>query len=332
MRRIRRRIHLGVDDPSVLEMEVVLLFPGQGSQKMGMGKDLADAFPEARRVFEEVDDALGFKLSTLCFEGPADDLTATLNAQPALLTHGAAVWSIVKGALSDSVTAAAGHSLGEHTAYHAAGSTTLTDAARLVRRRGQLMYETGVTRPGAMAAVLGKHTDSIESLCELATRSAGEVVPANYNTSEQVVVSGEVGGVERVMELAKLNGAKRAVRLPVSGAFHSPLMEPAVKGFTEAVDATEFAEPAFPVYSNVTEEPSTSADNARELLIKQLTAPVRWAGEVTKIATKYPNALFVEMGPGNVLTGLLTRIVPAAKGMACGTPADIEKLMNHIAQ
>jgi len=312
-------------------MEVVLLFPGQGSQKPGMGKDLADAFPEAKNVFDEVDDALGFKLSALCFDGPADELTQTLNAQPALLAHGAAVWAIARKALGDTVKAAAGHSLGEHTAYHAAGSTTLADAAKLVRRRGQLMYETGVTRPGAMAAVLGTLSDSIESLCELATRSAGQVVPANYNTAEQIVVSGEVAGVERVMELAKLNGAKRAVRLPVSGAFHSPLMEPAVKGFTEAVDATEFAEPQFPVYSNVTEEPSTSAADARELLIKQLTAPVRWAGEMTRIATAYPHALFVEMGPGNVLTGLLTRIVPAAKGIACGTPADIDKLINQIA-
>ncbi|HZJ01482.1 MAG TPA: ACP S-malonyltransferase [Gemmatimonadaceae bacterium] len=313
-------------------MEVVLLFPGQGSQKPGMGKDLADAFPEARRVFDEVDDALGFKLSTLCFEGPADDLTATLNAQPALLTHGAAVWAIARKTLGNSVCAAAGHSLGEHTAYHAAGSTTLADAARLVRKRGQLMYETGVTRPGAMAAVLGKLDDSIESLCELATRSAGLAVPANYNTAEQIVVSGEVAGVEKVMALAKLNGAKRAVRLPVSGAFHSPLMEPAVPGFKEAVDATEFAQPAFPVYSNVTEEPSTSSESARELLVQQLTAPVRWTGEITRIATKYPHALFVEMGPGNVLTGLLTRIVPAAKGIACGTPADIDKLINQIAQ
>ena len=232
-------------------MEVVLLFPGQGSQKPGMGKDLADAFPEAREVFEQVDDALGFNLSSLCFEGPADDLTATLNAQPALLAHGAAVWAVMKKSLGTMVTAAAGHSLGEHTAYHAAGSTTLGDAARLVRRRGQLMYETGVTRPGAMAAVLGTMNDSIESLCELAGRTSGLVVPANYNTKEQVVVSGEVGAVGKVMGLAKLNGAKRAVRLPVSGAFHSPLMEPAVEGFREAVDATEFAEPAFPVFSNV---------------------------------------------------------------------------------
>lgn len=312
-------------------MDVVLLFPGQGSQKPGMGKDLADAFPAARRTFEEVDEALGFSLSTICFDGPSDDLTATLNAQPALLTHGAAVWAVVREALGSSVCAAAGHSLGEHTAYHAAGSTTLVDAARLVRRRGQLMYETGIARPGAMAAVLGRLDDSIESLCELATRSNGLVVPANYNTAEQIVVSGEVGGVEGLMELAKLNGAKRAMRLPVSGAFHSPLMEPAVSGFREAVEACEFAEPSFPVFSNVTEKPSGSSSSARELLTAQLTAPVRWAGEVARIAAMYPRALFIEMGPGNVLIGLLTRIVPAARGIAVGTPADVDKLLTQLA-
>ena len=311
-------------------MDIVLLFPGQGSQKPGMGKDLAEAFPEAKRVFEEVDDALAFPISALCFEGPAEDLTATLNAQPALLAHGAAVWAVIKARVTPLVRAAAGHSLGEHTAYHAAGATTLTDASRLVRRRGQLMYETGVTRPGAMAAVLGKLNDSIESLCELATRSGGLVVPANYNTAEQIVVSGEVAGVERLMELAKLNGAKRAIRLPVSGAFHSPLMEPAVEGFSEAVNSTEFGEPAFPVYSNVTEEPSNSAGEARHLLIEQLTSPVRWTGEVQRIATRFPDALFVELGPGNVLTGLLGRIAPTAKGVACGTPADVEKLFSLI--
>ena len=312
-------------------MDVVLLFPGQGSQKPGMGKDLAEAFPEARRVFEEVDEALGFGLSELCFEGPAEDLTATLNAQPALLAHGAAVWAVTRDLFGAAVCAAAGHSLGEHTAYHAAGSTSLSGAARLVRRRGQLMYEAGVTRPGAMAAILGKLDDSIESLCELATRSGGLVVPANYNTAEQIVVSGEVKGVERVMELAKLNGAKRAVRLPVSGAFHSPLMQPAEEGFREAVLSTEFAEPSFPVFSNVTERPSNSADNARDLLIQQLTSPVRWAGEITQIAAEHPDALFVELGPGNVLTGLLGRIVPAAKGVACGTPTDVEKLQTLLA-
>jgi [acyl-carrier-protein] S-malonyltransferase len=311
-------------------MEIVLLFPGQGSQKPGMGKDISEVFPEARSVFEQVDESLGFPLSTLCFEGPAEDLTATLNAQPALLAHGAAVWAVVRRRLEPFVVAAAGHSLGEHTAYHAAGATTLDAAARLVRRRGQLMYETGVTRPGAMAAVLGKLNDSIESLCELATRSGGLVVPANYNTAEQVVVSGEVAGVERLIELAKANGAKRAVRLPVSGAFHSPLMEPAEEGFRESVMATEFVEPAFPVYSNVTEEPSASAEDARDLLIRQLTSPVRWAGEITRIAKRFPEALYVELGPGNVLTGLLGRIVPAARGIACGTPADVEKLYTLV--
>jgi len=312
-------------------VDIVLLFPGQGSQKPGMGKDLADAFPEARDTFAEVDEALSFPLSSLCFDGPADELTLTHNAQPALLAHGAAVWRVVRNSLLPHVRAAAGHSLGEHTAYHAAGSTTLPEGARLVRRRGQLMYEEGINRPGAMAAILGKLQQSVESLCEQATRSAGVVVPANYNTEEQIVVSGEVSGVERVMHLAKEAGAKRAVRLPVSGAFHSPLMEPAEKGLRDALASTNFAEPAFPVYSNVTEKESTGAADARELLATQLTSPVRWAGEITNIASRFPEALFVELGPGAVLTGLLSRIVPGARGVACGTPREVEKLLAQVA-
>lgn len=312
-------------------VDVVLLFPGQGSQKPGMGKDLAEEFTEAREVFGEVDEALNFNLSSLCFDGPADELTLTHNAQPALLAHGAAAWRVVKKALAPHVRAAAGHSLGEHTAYHAAGSTTLPEAAKLVRRRGQLMYEEGINRPGAMAAILGKLAKSIDSLCNQASRDAGVVVPANYNTEEQIVVSGEVGGVERVMQLAKEAGAKRALRLPVSGAFHSPLMEPAAKGLREALAATTFSEPAFPVFSNVTEKPSAGSDDARELLATQLTSPVRWAGEITHIAAQFPEALFVELGPGAVLTGLLSRIVPGARGVACGTPAEVEKLLAKVA-
>lgn len=296
-----------------------------------MGKELAETFAEARAVFDEVDDALGISLSALCFEGPADDLTLTHNAQPALLAHGAAVWKVVQRALRPHVRAAAGHSLGEHTAYHAAAATTLTDAAKLVRRRGQLMYDEGVNRPGAMAAILGKLDQTVESLCQQATRDAGLVVPANYNTEEQIVVSGEVSGVERVMQLAKDAGAKRALRLPVSGAFHSPLMEPAEKGLREALAATNFAEPAFPVFSNVTEKESSSAAEARELLATQLTSPVRWAGEITNIASRFPDALFVELGPGAVLTGLLSRIVPGAKGVACGTPNEVDKLLSQVA-
>jgi [acyl-carrier-protein] S-malonyltransferase len=312
-------------------VDVVLLFPGQGSQKPGMGKELAESFPEARAVFDEVDEALSLSLSALCFEGPAEELTLTHNAQPALLAHGAAVWKVVQAAVGSRVRAAAGHSLGEHTAYNAAGATTLTDAARLVRRRGQLMYDAGVTRPGAMAAILGKLDQTVDSLCEQASRDAGLVVPANYNTEEQIVVSGEVNGVERLMQLAKNAGAKRALRLPVSGAFHSPLMEPAEKGLREALASTTFAEPAFPVFSNVTEKESTSAADARELLATQLTSPVRWAGEIGNIAARFPDALFVELGPGAVLTGLLSRIVPGSRGVACGTPAEVDKLIRQVA-
>jgi len=296
-----------------------------------MGKELADEFPEARQVFEEVDEALGFSLSKLCFEGPAEELTLTHNAQPALLAHGAAAWKVVRSHIGSAVCAAAGHSLGEHTAYHAADATTLADAVRLVRRRGQLMYEVGLNRPGAMAAVLGKLEQSIESLCEQASRNAGVVVPANYNTEEQIVVSGEVSGVERVMELAKEAGAKRAVRLPVSGAFHSPLMKPAEDGLRQALATTPFAEPAFPVFSNVTQQESRSSADARELLATQLTSPVRWAGEITNIASRFRDPIFVELGPGAVLTGLLTRIVPGARGVACGTPAEVEKLLSKVA-
>lgn len=296
-----------------------------------MGKELAETFAEARAVFEEVDDALGVSLSTLCFEGPAEELMLTHNAQPALLAHGAAAWKVVQGALRPLVRAAAGHSLGEHTAYLAAAATTLIEAARLVRRRGQLMYHEGVTRPGAMAAIIGKLDQTVESLCQQATRDAGLVVPANYNTEEQIVVSGEVGGVERLMQLAKEAGAKRALRLPVSGAFHSPLMEPAEQGLREALAATSFAEPAFPVFSNVTEMESSSAAEARELLATQLTSPVRWAGEITNIASRFPDALFVELGPGAVLTGLLSRIVPGAKGVACGTPNEVDRLLSRVA-
>ena len=312
-------------------MDVVLLFPGQGAQQPGMGKDLAGAYPAARAVFDEADRALGFSLSTLCFEGPADDLRSTQNAQPALLTHGAALWATTKPKLAPHVRAAAGHSLGEFSAYHAAGSFTLGRAAVLVRRRGELMHEAGVRRPGAMAALLGELQESADVLCERASRDAGEVVPANYNSAEQVVVSGEVGGVERVMELAKDAGAKRAMRLNVSGAFHSPLMAPSAPGLEAALSEAGIDDPAFPVYSNVTEQPVSDAGAARSVLLRQLTSPVRWMGLVRNIAAAYPQALYVEMGPGNVLTGLVKRIVPGARTATCGTAADVENVLSLVA-
>ena len=311
-------------------MDVVLLFPGQGSQKPGMAKDLVETFPEAKAVFAEVDRALEAPLSTLCFDGPADELTLTHNAQPALLAHGAAVWAVVKERLAGRVKAAAGHSLGEFTAHHAAGTFSLAAAARLVRRRGELMYRTGVERPGAMAAILGTLSEPIEALCERASREAGLVVPANYNDAMQIVVSGETAGVEKLMELARAAGAKRAVKLNVSGAFHSPLMEPAVAGLREALAAASPSDPRFPVWSNVTEQPGTSARDAVELLLRQLVSPVRWAGEAGRLAAAHPGALFVEMGPGNVLTGLMKRIAPEAQTATCGTVAEVEALLGRL--
>ena len=312
-------------------MDVVLLFPGQGSQKPGMGKDLAEAFPQARAAFDAADKALGFKLSDLCFSGPMEELTLTQNAQPALLAHGAAAWAVIEDDARPRVRAAAGHSLGEFTAYHAAGSLTIEDAVRLVRRRGELMYKAGIERPGAMAAILGEPSTPIEAICEQASREAGLVVPANYNSPGQVVISGESAGVDRAMVLLKEAGAKRTIKLNVSGAFHSPLMATAAPGLEAALNEATFAGPRFPVYANVDASPVTDSRTARKRLLDQLSSPVRWTEEVTAIAAKYPNALFVELGPGNVLAGLVKKICPAVRTAACGTVAEVHQVKALLA-
>ena len=296
-----------------------------------MGKDLYDEIPAAKQAFDAADAALGVPLSKLCFEGPSEELTLTHNAQPALLAHGAAVWAATREKLASHVRAAAGHSLGEFTAYHAAGTLSLADALKLVRKRGELMYESGVRRPGAMAALLGDLKEPIEAICARATSEAGLVSPANYNCPGQLVISGEEAGVERAMALAKEAGAKRAMRLNVSGAFHSALMETALDGLSEAVSATTFTNPRFPVYANVSGEPVTLADRAKQLLVQQLTRPVRWTEEVTAIASRLPDALYVEMGPGSVLTGLVKKIAPNVKTMTCGTVAEVNKLLELAA-
>jgi [acyl-carrier-protein] S-malonyltransferase len=312
-------------------MDIVLLFPGQGSQKPGMAKDLADTFPEARAVFDQADEILSTSLSQLCFEGPAEELTRTHNAQPALLAHGAAVWQVARERIGNRVRAAAGHSLGEFTAYFAAATLPLDGALRVVRRRGELMYESGVRQPGAMAAILGDMQTPIEDVCAAASREAGLVVPANYNAPGQIVISGEMAGVERAMALAKEAGAKRAMRLNVSGAFHSPLMQSAEAGLSETLQATPMSDPRFPVYANVDGAPVTTAVAAREKLIRQLTSPVRWIEEVKALAQAFPDALFVEMGPGTVLTGLVRKIAPYVKTAPCGTVAEVEQLLGLVA-
>jgi [acyl-carrier-protein] S-malonyltransferase len=192
------------------------------------------------------------------------------------------------------------------------------------------MYQAGAERPGAMAAILGTLRDPIEDLCARASKDAGLVVPANYNTPDQIVISGEIDGVERAMALAKESGAKRAMRLNVSGAFHSPLMKSAERGLTEILEATAVADPAFPVYANLDGKPVTAASDARERLVSQLTSPVRWTEEVQSIACDFPNALFVEMGPGTVLVGLVRKIAPSVKTASCGTVAEVEQLLGLV--
>jgi [acyl-carrier-protein] S-malonyltransferase len=310
-------------------VDIVLLFPGQGSQKPGMGKDLASAFPSAATIFEQADATLGIPLTRLCFEGPDDELMATRNAQPALLTHGAAVWATVADRLRPHVRAAAGHSLGEFTAYHAAGAFEFPDALRLVRRRGELMFDSGVKRPGAMAAILGLSEANVEAACTRALE-VGDVVPANYNTPEQLVISGEAAAVECAMAIAKELGAKRAIRLNVSGAFHSPLMEEASQGLKVALDAAPIASTDFPVYSNVSAYPSAGTADAKKLLLRQLTSPVRWTELVRHIAEDIPDALYVEMGPGAVLSTLVKRIVPGARTLTCGTALEVDQLIGVL--
>lgn len=301
-------------------MTLALLFPGQGSQAVGMGRALSRAHPAAAAVLAEADDVLGFPLSRLMAEGPEEDLTATRNAQPALLTHAVAVWQVVKHRLG-APHMAAGHSLGEFSAHVAAGTLAFGDALEAVRLRGELMYAAGQARPGTMAAVLGLDDAALAEVC--ARVDAGVCVPANYNSAGQVVVSGDAAGVAQGAELLLEAGARRVVPLNVSGAFHSPLMEPAVEGLREKLEGLDFQDPAFPVYSNVTAAGVTSGAEARRLLVEQLTSPVRWTATVEAMVAAGAER-FVELGPGSVLCGLNRR---NAKGVPCaslGEPADID--------
>ncbi len=300
---------------------VGLLFPGQGSQFVGMGRDLCDAYPEARAVFDEADTQLGFPLSKLCAEGPESELTLTHNAQPAILTHSIAALRCVQAELG-AVACAAGHSLGEFSAWVAAGSLSFADGVRMVRYRGELMVRGGEARPGTMAALLGLDDETVQAICRDVSVDGEVCVPANYNGPGQIVISGDVAAVDRAIATAKSAGARRAIRLNVSGAFHSPLMKVAESGLAERLGRVAFADPRVPVVSNVSAEPVSDAATARRLLTAQLTSPVRWTGSMRAMIALGVGA-FVELGPGSVLTGLLRRIVRDAAARCVGTAADI---------
>ena len=307
-------------------MVSVLMCPGQGSQRVGMGRDLAERFPGARDTFAAIDDALGIHLSRILWEGPEEELTLTHNSQPAILAHSAAVWAVVRDRVT-SVGAAAGHSLGEYSAHVAAGTVAAPDAARLVRRRGELMYQAGRERPGAMAAVLGLATEQVDEACDAASGTDGIVVAANLNAPDQTVISGDVAAVARAGENCKARGAKRVVPLKVSGAFHSPLMAPAIDGLHDALSDVDFTDPAFPVLANASGEPVRTGSDAKRLLIDQLTAPLRWVACMQQAAVLAPGATFVELGPGNVLSGLAKRILPGVTTVTLGTAAEVEQFL-----
>lgn len=283
------------------------VFPGQGSQYVGMGKDIYESSPEAKKIFERADDALGFALSKICFEGPDEQLKQTENTQPAIFLHSVAALSGLRAKPS----MVAGHSLGEYSALYAAGAIDFEDAIRLVRLRGELMQRCGMEQPGTMAAVIGLDEKTIGEVCCTAW-STGIVQAANFNSPGQVVISGSVAGVREAMKLAKERGAKLVKELNVSGAFHSPLMQSAQEGLQAAIEKTNFRDASVPVYANVTAQAVTSASEIKELLVKQLTNPVRWTETVQNMAAAGATE-FLEVGPGAVLQGLIKRI---ASGVA----------------
>ena len=311
---------------------VALLLPGQGSQYVGMGHDLANSYPSIRELYEQADEELGFSLSRLCWEGPENDLRATENAQPAILVHSFAVWSLLKEAPL-SVMVGAGHSLGELSAHLIADSFSFETALRIVRRRGTLMAASGAKRPGGMAAVIGLEADGVEELCSeingLEDPKIGLVVPANLNGPGQVVISGDVTAVEFAKTEAEAWGAKRIIPLNVSGAFHSPLMDDMAQEFSEVLAASEIVDPQFPIISNATVEPVAEANNVRRTLVSQLTSPVRWTEGVEEMSRFEPTT-WLELGPGNTLSGLVRRIEKGLRPIPIGNFDGIKSFLETL--
>jgi [acyl-carrier-protein] S-malonyltransferase len=314
------------------------IFPGQGSQAVGMGRDLAAAFGAAREVFQEVDDSLKQKLSRLMFEGPGEELTLTENTQPALMAHSLAVLRVLETegglTLRQRALVVAGHSLGEYTALAAAGGFSVSAAARLLKLRGLAMQKAVPAGVGAMAALLGADMDQAQAICAEAapvpdTKQIEVIEPANDNGGGQIVISGHRTAIERAIEIARTKGIKRAMLLPVSAPFHCALMAPAADVMAEALETAPPAEPIVPLVANVSARRETDPVRIRDLLVRQVTATVRWRECVEAMAAMGVDS-FIELGAGKVLTGLIKRIAPDATGMSAGTPADIEAVLKRL--
>lgn len=284
--------------------KVVYVFPGQGAQAVGMGHDLYESYPTARAIFEQADEALGFSLSSICFEGPEEELRKTINAQPALVTVSFACLKAAQetGKGLPSPVFVAGHSLGEYTALTAADVLDFADTVRLARERGRLMYEAGLKQPGTMAAIIGLDEPVLTEICQQT-----DTCIANYNCPGQMVISGATDKVEQAVELAREKGASRAVPLEVSGAFHSPLMQSAVDGMAEILPTIDFRNPTIPIVANVTAQPLTTGEAVRAELLDQLRNSVQWQRSIEYMLGQGVTSI-IEIGPGRVLTGLMRRI------------------------
>ncbi len=332
---------------------VAFLFPGQGSQAVGMGADVFQSSPAARRVFESVDEALGFPLSQLCFTGPDETLRETINAQPAIVTVSLALLAALQEALADQVPAStsswtvpltpaftAGHSVGEYAALVVSGSLSLADAARLVRERGRLMHREGTVCPGSMAAIIALDEDTLRDVCAQATAQAsaqktgthpgeGQVAIANYNAPGQIVISGELKALDLAMKMARERGAKKVMPLAVSGAFHSPVMQPAAEGLARAIAATTVNDARIPLIGNMHAVPLSGAQEIREELAGQIAASVQWIRSIEYLVNEGVTT-FIEIGPGQALTGMVKRIAKGTTLMNVSSGEDIIKVVGLL--